>query len=181
MYISLSKLKPKPRRHTLRRFFLLTEKTVAKMRFFEIKVVPLQPTRSMVRDRFESKRENGWSNLLKSEISGHKPRIRKNYGQSRKNHQRPSLWGIRKSLKNKFLERVYPISTLSLQLINYQIVTISAWASDFLQRKAYYLQIQLIIRLISSTKNYAHICRFLIFNFDICRLSPILSPICPPK
>ena len=54
------------------------------MRFFEIKVVPLQPTRSMVRDRFESKRDWGWLNLLKSEISGHKPRIRKNYGQSRK-------------------------------------------------------------------------------------------------
>ena len=47
----------------------MTEKTVAKMRLFEIKVVPLQPTRSMVRDRFESKRENGWLNLLKSESS----------------------------------------------------------------------------------------------------------------
>lgn len=44
------------------------------MQLFEIKVVPLQPTRSMVRDRFESKRENGWLNLLKSEISGHKPK-----------------------------------------------------------------------------------------------------------
>lgn len=39
------------------------------MRLFEIKVVPLQPTRLMVRDRFESKRENGWLNLLKTEIS----------------------------------------------------------------------------------------------------------------
>jgi len=73
------------------------------MRLFEIKVVPLQPTRSMVRDRFESKRENGWLNLLKTEISWHQARIRKNYGQSRQNHHCPSLWGIRKSLKNKFL------------------------------------------------------------------------------
>ena len=58
------------------------------MRLFEIKVVPLQPTRSMVRDRFESKRENGWLNLFKTEISGHQARIRKNYGQSR---QKPPL------------------------------------------------------------------------------------------
>ena len=131
MYISLSKLKPKPLRHNLRRFFLLTEKTVAKMRLFEIKVVPLQPTRSMVRDRFESKWENGWLNLLKTEISWHQARIRKNYGQSRQNHHCPSLWGIRKSLKNKFLERVYPISTFPLQLTGFQRLTFHAWESRF--------------------------------------------------
>ncbi len=67
------------------------------------------------------------------------------------------------------------ISYLYLQFLH------SAWESDFLQIKAYNLKIQLIIRLISSTKNYAHICRSLIFNFLICRFSPNLSPNCPSK
>ena len=58
------------------------------MQLFEIKVVPLQLTRSMIKDRYESKRENGWLNLFKTEISGHQAKIRKNYGQSR---QKPPL------------------------------------------------------------------------------------------
>ena len=41
------------------------------MQLFEIIVVPLQLTRLMIRDRYESKRENGWLNLFKTEISGH--------------------------------------------------------------------------------------------------------------
>ena len=67
------------------------------------------------------------------------------------------------------------ISYLYLQILH------SASESDFMQRKAYYMQIWLVNRMISSIKNCAHFCRFLNFNFDICRLSPILSPICPPK
>ena len=32
-----------------------------------------------------------------------------------------------------------------------------------------------------TIKSFIHFCRLLIFNFDICRFSPILSPICPPR
>ena len=66
------------------------------MQLFEIKVVPLQPTRSMVKDRFESKRENGWLNLLKTEISWHQAKIRKNYGQNRQKPPLPVIISIAK-------------------------------------------------------------------------------------
>ena len=72
------------------------------------------------------------------------------------------------------------VFTLIISHLYLQIVT-SASESDFLQRKADYLQIQPINHIISSIKNFIHFCRFLIFNFDICRFSPILSPICPPR
>lgn len=79
---------------------------------------------------------------------------------------------------HRFQQRLKRCSCIVF-ISDYQCVRCSASESDFCKEKHTICKYKPVNLFKSIYIDSVHFCRFLIFNFDICRLSPILSPFAP--